>query len=251
MTASAPERTRPRPAALDRETAYRLAATEYRRFLAVLRDLGPDDWSRSTDCSEWDVRAMAAHVLGMAEMASSVRETARQNRLAGKAGGGIDALTGLQVRERAHLDGAAILAGLEGAAPRALRGRRRLSRVAGSMTLPEEQVVGAGREKWRIGFLLDVILTRDVWMHRVDIARATGHGLQLTADHDGVLVADVVAEWAQRHRRPYRLHLTGPAGGTWSSGSDGEEIALDAVEFCRVISGRGTGEGLLGQQVPF
>jgi uncharacterized protein (TIGR03083 family) len=251
MTASAPERTRPRPPALDRETAYRLAATEYERFLAVLRDLGPGDWSRPTECAEWDVRAMAAHVLGMAEMASSVRETARQNRLAGKAGGGIDALTALQVREHARLDGDAIVAGLEAAVPRALRGRRRLSRVAGRVKLPEEQVVGAEREWWRIGFLLDVILTRDVWMHRVDIARATGRDVRLTPDHDGVLVADVVAEWAQRHGRPYRLRLTGPAGGEWSSGSDGEEIDLDAVEFCRVLSGRGSSSGLLSQQVPF
>ena len=251
MTASAPERTRPRPPALDRETAYRLAATEYERFLAVVRDLGPGDWSRPTECSEWDVRAMAGHVLGMAEMASSVRETARQNRLAGKAGGGIDALTGLQVREHAHLDGAAIVVGLEAAAPRALRGRRRLSRVAGRVKLPEEQVVGTEREWWRIGYLLDVILTRDVWMHRSDIARATGRELQLTPAHDGVLVADVVAEWAQRHGRPYRLRLTGPAGGEWSSGSGGEQIELDAVEFCRVVSGRGAGAGLLDQQVPF
>jgi hypothetical protein len=73
----------------------------------------------------------------------------------------------------------------------------------------------------------------------------------LTPEHDGVLVADVVAEWAQRHGRPYRLRLTGPAGGEWSSGSGGEEIELDAVEFCRVLSGRGSGAGLLGQPVPF
>jgi uncharacterized protein (TIGR03083 family) len=194
---------------------------------------------------------MAAHVLGMAEMASSVRETARQNWLAGKSGGGIDALTGLQVRERADMDGAAIVAGLAAVAPRALRGRRGVSRVAGRMRLPEEQVVGTDREWWRIGFLLDVILTRDVWMHRSDIARATGRDHQLTPEHDGVLVDDVVGEWAQRHGAPYRLRLTGPAGGLWSSGSGGEEIEMDAVEFCRVLSGRGAGSGLLAQQVPF
>ncbi len=251
MSTSAPERTRPRPPALDRETAYRLAATEYDRFLAMLRELGPADWLRPTECPGWDVRTMAAHVLGMAEMASSVRETARQNRLAGKAGGGIDALTGLQVRERAHLDGAAIVAGLESVTPRALRGRQRLSRVAGRVKLPEEQVVGEEREWWRIGFLLDIVLTRDVWMHRLDIARATGREPQLTPAHDGALVADVVSEWAQRHGRPYRLRLTGPAGGEWASGDGGEEIELDAAEFCRLLSGRGRGEGLLSQQVPF
>ena len=251
MTASAPVRTRPRSPALDRAAAYRLAATEYERFLRLVRDLAPADWARPTACPGWDVRAMTAHVLGMAEMAASVRELARQTRRADEAGGGIDALTGLQVREHADLDGPALVAALGAAAPRALRGRRRLSRVAGRVTLPEEQVVGPDREFWRIGFLMDVVLTRDVWMHRTDVCRATGRDPQLTPGHDGVLVADVVAEWAQSHGRPYRLRLTGPAGGEWSSGSDGEELELDAVEFCRVLSGRGGGAGLLGQQVPF
>lgn len=39
-------------------------------------------------------------------------------------------------------------------------------------------------------------------MHRIDISRATGRPLTLTADHDGVLVADVVHEWAGRHGTP-------------------------------------------------
>ncbi|MFP5371880.1 MAG: maleylpyruvate isomerase N-terminal domain-containing protein, partial [Actinomycetes bacterium] len=57
---TAPALARPRPPALDRDTAFRLAATEYERFLAVLRDLDPADWSRPTECPAWDVRAMAA-----------------------------------------------------------------------------------------------------------------------------------------------------------------------------------------------
>jgi hypothetical protein len=61
----------------------------------------------------------------------------------------------------------------------------------------------------------------------------------------------VVAEWAGRHGRPYRLRLTGPAGGEWTAGEGGEELELDAVDFCRLLSGRGSGPGLLAQQVPF
>jgi hypothetical protein len=37
---------------------------------------------------------------------------------------------------------------------------------------------------------------------------------------------------------PYRLELTGPAGGRWSFGTGGEEMVMDAADFCRVISGR-------------
>jgi hypothetical protein len=103
----------------------------------------------------------------------------------------------------------------------------------------------------RLDYLTDRIYTRDVWMHRIDIARATDRPPVLTADHDGRLVADVVAEWAGAHQQPFRLALTGPAGGTWSAGAGGEQITLDAVEFCRIVSGRAPGTGLLAHPVPF
>lgn len=73
----------------------------------------------------------------------------------------------------------------------------------------------------------------------------------LTPEHDGRLVADVVAEWARRHRQPFQLHLLGPAGGIFTHRDGGEETTIDASEFCRVLSGRGTGSGLLSQPVPF
>jgi len=68
----------PRRPALDRETAMRLAATEYQRYGDVLADLMPADWSAPTDCPGWDVRTMAAHNLGMARMAASFAEMIRQ-----------------------------------------------------------------------------------------------------------------------------------------------------------------------------
>lgn len=88
-------------------------------------------------------------------------------------------------------------------------------------------------------------------MHRVDVSRATGRPLDLTTEHDGRIVADVVAEWARRHGRPFSLMLLGPAGGTFRAGEGGEELGLDAVDFCRTLSGRGTGAGLRAQPVPF
>jgi hypothetical protein len=65
-----------------------------------------------------------------------------------------------------------------------------------------------------------------------------------------------MAEWARRHGQPYRLKLTGPAGGRWSSGTGGQEIAMDAAYFCRVLSGRLAPDGsepwgLFTTQVPF
>jgi ABC-type taurine transport system ATPase subunit len=44
-----------------------------------------------------------------------------------------------------------------------------------------------------------VIITRDVWMHGIDIARAAGKELELTDDYDGRVIAYVVADWGRRH----------------------------------------------------
>jgi hypothetical protein len=114
-----------------------------------------------------------------------------------------------------------------------------------------QELPNGGSEWWSFEYLTDTILTRDPWMHRVDLSRASGVRLDLTADHDAIIVADVVSEWAQRHGRPFRLRLSGPAGGAWESGAGGPDVEMDAVEFCRTLSGRRTGEGLLAVPVPF
>jgi hypothetical protein len=123
--------------------------------------------------------------------------------------------------------------------------------VVRNRTLPEPQNVEGEEELWTIGFLLDTILTRDPFMHRIDICRATGVPLDLTADHEGHIVEDVVREWAARHGAPYRLELTGPAGGRWEKEGSGELITMDALEFCRAVAGRSPHAGLLSVQVPF
>jgi uncharacterized protein (TIGR03083 family) len=242
----------PIAAALPRGTAMRLAATEYQRFGGMLRALEPGDWTKPTECPGWDVRAMASHVLGEVEMAASIRENSRQLKLARRRGGVfIDALTGLQVDERQHMTPEQIAARFAARAPKAARGRRRAPGFIRRRVMPELQQVSGSDETWTLGYLIDIILTRDPWMHRADIARATGAGHILTAEHDGVIVADIVAEWAARHGQPFTLRLTGPAGGAWSSGEDGPLIETDAVEFCRILSGRGQADGLLATQVPF
>jgi hypothetical protein len=60
-----------------------------------------------------------------------------------------------------------------------------------------------------------------------------------------------VADWATRHQQPFTLELTGPAGGTFTAGTGGEHLRIDAVEFCRTLSGRVPGTGLLATPVAF
>jgi uncharacterized protein (TIGR03083 family) len=245
-------RTAARTSTLDRPTLMRLAEVEYDRFVGMLLDLGDDDWRLPTDCPGWDVRAIAAHALGMAEMAASVREGARQLRAASKRGGEfVDALSALQVEDRTNLTPEQIVSRFRYVGPRAARARRRTPALVRRLRMPVEQPVGDSTEPWTMGFLIDTILTRDPWMHRIDISRAVGRPPLLTPDHDGVVVADVVTEWAARHGSRCHLRLTGPAGGTWSFGAEGPRLEQDAVEFCRTISGREEGAGLLATRVPF
>jgi uncharacterized protein (TIGR03083 family) len=245
---------------LARPTAMLLAETEYRRVADAVDALTPDAWSRPTDCPAWDVRQLVAHIAGMTTFVSTPLEMARQlraakaRRQAGQAL--VDAQTAVQIAERDHMGPDELRSELRRTGPRAARGRRRIPAFVRRLRLPEPQVVNGAPETWSLGYCTDVIFTRDPWMHRLDLARATGQAPELTADHDGVIVADVVLEWARRHGRPYRLDLTGPAGGSWSSGVGGEELVMDAADFCRVVSGRPGPDGdhptgLLRTQVPF
>jgi uncharacterized protein (TIGR03083 family) len=218
----------------------------------LVSSLSEDDWAQPTDCPAWDVRAMTGHVLGSMEGFSSFGSFVHIMRAASKAAGDgplVDAMTAVQVRERAGLDRVELLERLRVAGPKASRWRSKVPNPF--RRAPLKQEVNGVTETWRMGYLLDIILTRDTWMHRVDITRATGRELILTADHDGRIVADAVAEWARRHGRPFTLTLTGAAGGTFVSGSGGDELTVDAVELCRTFSGRGTGRGLLATEVPF
>lgn len=238
---------------LDHEEAMRLAAIEYERLLEVVDGLQAEDWSRSTDCELWDVRALVAHVAGAARSCASMKESFRQQLTAKRAAKRrgkryIDEWTDLHVRERRGASTQDLVEELRDVFPRALRGRERMPALmrAMPMTFPEPI---ARRET--LGYLNDTIFTRDVWMHRLDLTGATGRGMVLAPEHDGRIVADVVREWGTLHGEAFRLILEGPAGGAYSQGGGGEEYRIDAVEFCRMLAGRRPARGLTQQQVPF
>ena len=228
----------------------RAAAEEYRRLLELLGGLDEQDWAAPTDCTGWDVRAMVAHLVGAAEAAASIRETVRQLRIGRRllpGADGVDGMNEVQVRERADQPPARLLEDLADVAPRAVRARGRPPRPIRALRVPFGSPLGTQR----LDHLTGRIYTRDQWLHRVDVCRATGRPVELTAEHDGRIVADVVAEWAELHRQPFILELAGPAGGRWEKGEGGPTIALDAVEFCRILSCRAAGTGLLATPVNF
>ena len=125
-------------------------------------------------------------------MAASVPELIRQQVTAtrrSKRDGGlmIDALTALQVEKNAA---------------DARRGRNPCQEVGSSsgqgqashtVVRPEHDHAGRDRRLVDVRYLYDVILTRDPFMHRIDITRATGVPMVATAEHEGVVVHDVGA----------------------------------------------------------
>jgi uncharacterized protein (TIGR03083 family) len=240
--------------AIGHDEAMRIAQVEYDRMLDAMRELGDADWRAPTANTEWDVRSMMLHMLGSADAAASLREMARQlyrgKRLFDEIGGEhwVDGMNEIQIRDRATLSNAELVDRYAAVIPKAVRARTRVPRpLAALRVIP----IGPPFGTMPVGWLLDGCLTRDVWMHRSDLASATGRPMALTPEHDGRIVADIVREWAALHGHAFRLELEGPAGGSFSAGAGGDELRIDAVEFVRVLSGRGAGDApLLSYEFP-
>jgi uncharacterized protein (TIGR03083 family) len=230
-----------------------LAATEYQRFADVLLQLQPDDWSKQTVCTRWNVRQLVAHVLGFAESNASfpvfVSGMLRGKKRAAEKGYDhfVHGMNEVQVEERDHLTPAELVSRWSDVWPKALKGRKRFPPFMRPIPIEFGPPIG----KKPVGsYLMDVVFTRDTWMHRIDICRAVGLDPILTPDHDGRLIEDMVGEWARVHGLVFTLNLEGTAGGCFVSGHEGDELSIDAVEWIWILSGRGTGTGLLEKELP-
>ena len=236
---------------IDRDEMVGLATTEYERLLTLFRELEPAEWDRPTVCDGWSVQDMVAHLLGAAEANASLVENARQllrgrGRVRDDGRPLVDGINDVQVDDRRHLSPAELVERLAAVAPRAVRGRRRTPPPLRRVPVP-----GPLGDPITLGFLVDVAYTRDQWMHRVDVSRATDRELVLTGAHDGRIVADIVRDWAAAHGEAFELELTGPAGGHYHQGTGGPELTVDAVELCLAVSGRSEAAGLLAVPVVF
>jgi uncharacterized protein (TIGR03083 family) len=237
---------------IKRPEAKQLAEREFERYAELAASLTPEEWATPTDCAGWDVRAMCLHVLGLAEAQASVSTFVGQLRRGLPLNKEIDShhwvdgLNELQIRERRHLSSDEVVRGLQAIGPKAVKGRWRTPPPMRYLPLSFGPVVG-----WKpLKYLLDVGFTRDVWAHRIDIHAVIGRPMHVTADHDGRLVADIVAEWGELHGEPFELALTGPAGGSFQQGEGGDRVELDALDFIRTLAGRLPGDGVLRHPLP-
>ncbi len=226
--------------------AREVATVAYDQLLAQLKRLEPTHWDVRTDCPDWHVADMVRHLVGAAKGYGSVPQMLRQQAWGflhkrDYDGNALDATNDLQVRDHADLSPGQLVTALRELAPRAVAGRLRTPGVVRRRDVPVDATgsTATGQPSTlNLGHLMDAVLTRDVWLHSIDIERATGVEVDRSRQPDARIVEDVVAEWAARHGQPFELVLTGPAGGRYRQGAGGEQLEHDAIEFCRVLSGR-------------
>lgn len=214
----------------------RVMAAQTAAYVAMLRGLDSADWSRPTDCTEWDVRAMAAHVAGALEEGARPLVMLRHMRAARRATAMVDGLNAAQVHDRRGLAGPAITDEIERLAPIAIRRRQRMPALVRRMPVPGNDLPHGST----LGYLFDVIYARDVWMHRVDTARATRREFRAAAGDDEV-VAQVVRDLARFWEGPpFVLVLEGLAAGRWQigPGMPAATVCADTVALMRMLSGR-------------
>lgn len=207
-------------------------------MLALLHDLDEADWERPSGCVGWTVRDVVAHVTGAADEGAHLRVLIRHLRSARRAGGPsvVDQLNMAQIADRRGMRPAELVDELARLAPKAVRARRRLPGPLRRRPVPGDDLPSGST----FGYLFDVIFSRDVWMHRVDIALACERAV-LPMDGDREVVEQVVRDLGRYWSGPpVALHLTGSNAGGWLLGA-GRPIAearMDTVAYLRRLSGR-------------
>lgn len=221
-----------------------LAREELSRFLAVVEALSGDDWHQPTDCTAWTVRDILAHQAGAYAGNASWSEFFRQASARPSPGQmQVDATNDRQLLDRADCNPPELIAELRRVGPKAIRTRQRLPRLVRKLRIVP---FGPPTGFKPVGYLTDLIYTRDTWAHRMDICRATGRTFIQTPDHDGRLTALVLRELAENLAGKLRgqsviFDLAGPAGGRFRIGKTVEPsaiIKMSLIDFNRLASGR-------------
>jgi len=223
------------------DEAHRLMTEAFARLMSLLASLHADDWSKPTACTEWDVHDMVAHQAGGYLSGVSLREMMRQYMRIPKNGQlPEDAINAFQVGERKQMSPQNLI--------------NELSQV-GKPAI-DNWAYGFNSIKWiaiphpvggfmSVRHLMWVTHSRDTWMHRLDICRATNRPFEQTREHDGRIVELVMLDVANKlkrrlNRQAITISLTGIAGGTWQIGSGDPvaELEMDALDFNIFVSGR-------------
>lgn len=240
---------------LARHEAKGMSAEELRRFLALIDALTDPDWHQPTACTLWTVKDVvahqAAHVLSFTSLRSFFSQVspAQTRPYTQKGMSYLDAMNQAQVDLRHNRSPAELISEIRDAAELSLKGR---DRIPGFLRAPALPMPGLDQPR-SLGYLFDVIYTRDMWMHRLDICRAVGRAMPQDSAHDGRTVALIVRDLALKSKQGLQgrsaiLSLSGAAGGSYRIGSGAAPtttIEMDVLAFCVLASGRDQAAGIL------
>ena len=205
--------------------------------------LSPSDWGAATDCTGWNVRDVAAHLLGAQEDLTSIRRTLQRRRTGRQHYRGLsplDAANQQQIDDHSSDTTNDVVSSYRANIPKVAR---RVAKFPALLRgVPVDKTMAPGGLPLRIGYLYTTIYLRDAWMHSIDITRATGVP-RASTQADGMVVGqilrDVSVVWSDGPN--VELELTGEVYGKWLLGlpnGDPSRITANGVDFCRRLSGR-------------
>jgi uncharacterized protein (TIGR03083 family) len=227
----------------DRPTARRHRDAEIQAWHELMEKLHGTDWQRRTVCDEWDVADVVGHLCGQAEDVIRPWAFPLRDRRAKRVYPDVPLLDAhMLVQADDH----------RGTAPAELRARfdrlwakatRTISRNPGLIRRMKVKIEGIpGFDKLDLGYIQDILLPRDLWMHRDDVCQAVGQKFD-AGPYAEEVVAQVMLDLEEGpfwQGMPVVLVLSGQGGGTYRLGRD-EPIATvrtDAVGYMRTLSGR-------------
>jgi uncharacterized protein (TIGR03083 family) len=226
----------------DRQRSKVHRDSEIQAWHDMLASIEGTEWQRRTVCDEWDVADIAGHLIGQAEDVIKPWSFPRRFRKAKRVYPDkprFDAHMMVQADEHRGTPPAELRALFDRVWAKATRTISRNPKLIRRITMQAED-----SPRMSLGYVQDILLARDLWMHRDDVCQALGRAFD-PGPYAEEIIAQVVYDleasgpfWGDRS--PVVLELTGQGGGTYRLGR-GEPVgraAVDAVAYMRTLSGR-------------
>lgn len=245
MNSSGTECTARRLPRVSRRRSFEHRAAELDAWLPLIRSLGTADWHRPTVCTEWDVADIVGHLIGQAEDVIrpwsfplvQLRARRRYPRVPW-----LDAHMLVQADKHRGTPPDPLVARFERRWSQATRTISRLPGPVRGVKFNIDEIPDPQFRRVPLGYVHDVLLARDLWMHRDDVCQALGRpfdaGPQATELIGQVLLdLELGGFWTGP---PVLLELTGPGGGHYRLGTGAAvgTARVDAVGYMRTLSGR-------------
>jgi uncharacterized protein (TIGR03083 family) len=226
----------------DLATAYDLRTAEIDAWTTLLGDLKPSDWDKPTVCAAWSVGDIVRHLVSQAEEQIWPWQFPLRDRKATKAYPELPQLDA-HMRYGADLHRTKsqeeIIEYFLRVWPRANRAIRRCPAIIRHVGVSSEDA-NFGTFRITLAEIYDVLLPRDLWMHRDDVSRAIGQPTRV-AEHDLLVVDQIMRDlhtfWSHD---AVVLDLTGAVDRSYQIGNSAARarIQLDTLTYMRALAGR-------------